>query len=181
MRLVLFLWIFGNVCYAQASDLVKINPKKVCLFTAWHAGLGISNNLYVNVEKSLAIRKIRKVNAFNKSEFTYLSLGLIGHLNKNPTKFIFGPTAQLQAGFAKYKHFWPTARYTYLVNETTNPHRFAIGMSYLPLKNCGIHYEFSFPNKPGQNIYLRHQFGIAVNIKTKKIWCEEVKKVEKKN
>lgn len=161
-------------CLAQ-----KINPKRTCLFTAWHAGVGKSNNTYLNIEKSLAIRRVRKINAFNKSEYSYLSAGLVGHLNS--AKLYYGATTQLQAGFAKLKHFWPTASYTYLFNESANPHRINIGLSYLPFKNCGIAYAYTINNKEHTTYNLKHHFGISVNLKHNKIKCFEPKVQSSKN
>lgn len=166
--------IFTLAFVIGSPTLGQINAKQTCYYHAWHTEVGSGNALYFSLEKSLAIRKSRKVNLLNKSEFTYLGLGFIGHSNTPQNKFYFGPTMQLQAGFAKLKLFWPTLRYSALINSK-QPHRVAIGASYLPFKNCGIHYDFTIPNNAQSKFNLRHSFGISINLKVKKIGCKEPK------
>lgn len=161
LLLIYFLLAF-NLIFAG-------NEKRLCFYHGQHYEIGASNKVFLNAEKTFSLRNVRKVNLMNKSEFTYLGLGAIAHLNSQ--KSVFGLTSSLQLGFAKTRHIWPTLRYTYLLNESTSPHRLTVGIAYLPFKNCGIAYGFTFNSSQHGVFKLQHQFGVSINLKTKKIGC----------
>lgn len=159
---------FGFLLFCNA--LFAGNEKRLCFYHGQHYEIGASNKVFLNAEKTVSLRESRKVNIMNTSEYTYLGLGMIAHLNND--KSVFGLTSSLQIGFAKTRHIWPTLRYTYLLNDRTSPHRLTVGLAYLPFKNCGIAYGFTFNSSQHSVFKLQHQFGVSINLKTKKIGCQ---------
>lgn len=155
------------------------NGKRLCFYHGQHYEVGASNKVYLNAEKTFSLRNVRKVNVMNKSEFTYLGFGGIAHLNKQNS--VFGLTSSLQIGLAKTRHIWPTLRYTYLINDRQSPHRLTVGLAYLPFKNCGVTYGFTFNSSQHSFFKLQHQFGVSINLKTKKIGCFGEQKKKKSN
>ncbi len=153
---------------------MSVNPKRLCFYKAQHYEIGFRNSLFLSAEKSLAFRKSRKLNLLNQSEYTYLSGGIIGHIRN--ANFYLGPTVNLQLGIAKTWHLWPTVRYTYLVNVPSHPNRISVGLSWLPLKNCGLNYSYTLNNKQHQNFAIAHQIGISINIKHRTLDCVEKNK-----
>jgi len=151
------------------NQLFAANEKRLCFYHGQHYEAGKSNKVYLNAEKTFSLRNVRKVNLMNTSEFTYLGLGGIAHLNSQTS--VFGLTSSLQIGLAKTRHIWPTLRYTYLLNDPTSPHRLTVGLAYLPFKNCGIAYGFTFNSSQHSVFKLQHQFGVSINLKTKKLGC----------
>ncbi len=158
---------------AISNNAFAGNEKRLCLYKGQYYSIGSSNKLYLEAAFSLAARESRKVNIANKSEFTFISLGAIAHINANSVHL--GPTLQIQSGFLKFKHLWPTAKYTYLIN-TNHANRIAIGLSYLPLRNCGINYNYTLFNKQHTDFRISHSIGIVFNLRTKKVACQNTKK-----
>jgi len=168
-KFILVLY-FSTLVLSPITSLA-FNEKKLCLFHAQHYQLGTSNRFYINAEKTLAIRKTRKIDVLNTSEYTYLSAGGIAHFSRG--KVYLGLSTNLQLGAAKFRHFWPTVRYTYLLNESEAPHRVCIGLSYLPFKNCGINYSYTLNNNNHKVYNIEHQFGLVFNLRHKKLICLE--------